>query len=308
MHPRRRSPRRLTEVLRRIEDTAVLEPVAPRETAFAGGEYTIGVAADLATRRAAYRLVYQLYLEKEYAQPHPARMWLSIYDALPETSTLVVKRRGEVVAALTVICDSPMGLPADRIYGQELDAMRRAGRRPAEIVSLGVSPRAGRGSEILVKLFDFVYILARQIRGATDFINTVNPRHSKFYMRSLRFRVAGPEREYDKVGGAPAVLLRLDLDVADALHRQAHRPGAARQEKSRTLYKMFHGPEETQRMTGTLRRSLRPMSEREIRYFFMQKTRLLAKAPAAQRYHVEDCYPFYHLVDETAETREYLAV
>jgi hypothetical protein len=63
-------------------------------------------------RRAAYRLVYELYLEKEYALPHPSKMWLSIFDALPETATLVVKRGDGVVGAVTVVFDSDIGLPA----------------------------------------------------------------------------------------------------------------------------------------------------------------------------------------------------
>ncbi len=300
---------RITRRLRELADTATYEPVRPAAClSFGGGDYTVGPASDLATRRAAYRLVYELYLEKEYAMPHPSRMWLSLFDALPETTTLVVKEHGEVVAALTVVFDSAFGLPADRLYRREIDAMRRGGRRPAEIISFGICAHAGRGSEILVRLFDMVYVLARHVRGATDLLNTVNPRHAGFYRRTLLFRKAGEVRDYDKVGGAPAVLLRLDLDLADESHRQAHRPGAARQEKSRTLYRMFHSPDETESVTQTLRRSLRPMSERELRYFFMHKTRLLAEAPAAQRHHVEDCYPFYHLVDETADTREYLAV
>ncbi len=309
MRPQRRPLNRITSRLRELEDTALHEPVTPSDgTPFSDGLYTIGIAADLAARRAAYRLVYRLYVEKEYARPHPSRMWLSIFDALPETTTLVVRSGEEVVGALTVVFDSALGLPADRLYATELDALRRGGRRLAEIVSLGVCPHAARGSEILVRLFDFVYVLALKVRGATDFINTVNPRHAGFYRRTLLFRKVGDVREYDKVGGAPAVLLRLDLDVAEEQHRLAHGPAAARPKKSRTLYGMFHRPEETGSLTGTLRRSFRPMSERELRYFFMEKTRLLSDAPAAQRHYVEDCYPFCQLADETSDTREYLAV
>jgi hypothetical protein len=52
-----------------------------------------------------------------------------------------------------------MGLPADELYRPELDALRAQGRRLSEIVSLGVAEEAGAGSQILVKLFNFVYLL-----------------------------------------------------------------------------------------------------------------------------------------------------
>jgi hypothetical protein len=308
MRARRFRTNRLTEVLRRLEDTARFEPVAESSGVdFADGLYRLRPAADLATRRAAYRLVYSLYLEREYARPHPSRMWLSIFDALPETTTLVVERAGRVVAALTVIFDSPLGLPADRLYKPEIDTLRARGRRVAEIVSLGVDPRAKRGKQILVRLFNAVYLLARKIRGATDFVNTVNPRHAGFYKRTLLFERAGEEHDYDKVGGAPAVLLRLDLDRGEKYISRAHGPRESRP-PARTLYGMFYSPQEEAIVTGKLKRSVRIMTERELRYFFAEKTALLKSAPARQRHHVEDCYPFYNLVLETTDTREYAPV
>jgi hypothetical protein len=57
-----------------------------------------------------------------------------------------------------------------------------------------------------------------------------------------------------------------------------------------------------------MKRALPPMSERELRYFFIEKTETLRRASAAQRRYVEDCYPFYDLVLETTDTREYLPV
>jgi N-acyl amino acid synthase FeeM len=306
---RRQRANRLTQVLRTLEDTARYEPVgAPAGIEFAGGSYRLRAASDLATRRAAYRLIYRLYLEKEYAAPHPSRMWLSLFDALPETTTLVVEHGEEVIGALTVVFDSPLGLPADKLYKPELDAMRRAGRKPAEIVSLGVAPGAEQGTEILVQLFNAVYLLARKLRGTTDFINTVNPRHSGFYRRTMLFKKAGPARDYDKVGGAPAVLLRLDLDVPEEQIRLEHGPAETRPPKSRTLFKMFYAPEREERVTRKLKLSLRPMTERELRYFFSEKTSLLAQASQAQRHCIEDCYPFHNLTPDLAETREYAAV
>ena len=159
-------------------------------------DYVIRVANDRESREKAYRLVYRLYLEKEYARPNRSGMWLSIFDALPETTTLLAERAsdGEAVGALTVVCDSPLGLPADELYGAELSALRAQGRRLTEIVSLGVAEGTLAGSELLVRLFNLAHLLAHRVREATDFVITVNPRHAGFYRLKLLFSEAGPMR------------------------------------------------------------------------------------------------------------------
>ena len=288
----RTAPRRnrLTRHLSRLERQEPGRPGARGPFSFGGGRYTIRMANDLESRRKAYRLVYRLYLEREYARPHPSEMWLSLFDALPGTSTLLVEKAdaGEAVGALTVVLDSPMGLPADDLYRPELDALRASDRRLSEIVSLGVaeSPEAGAGSWILVELFNFVYLLARRIRGATDFVITVNPRHVRFYERTLLFRTAGPERNCVKVGGAPALLLRLDLAVPEERVSLEHGPVGSRPPKARTLYPMFHAPSEEPGIVAGLGAQMRSMSDAELDYFLAGATKLLAEASPAQRRHV----------------------
>ncbi len=256
---------------RRLKVLALRTGAAPSSAATAGrrGGCFVRVANDLESRRAAYRLVYELYLEKEYAAPNAARMWVSGFDALPTTTTfLAVSSEGDrPLGAVTVVCDSPARLPADSIYGPELDALRASGRRLCEIVSLAVDPRAEGGSRVLVQLFNHVYLLARRIHGATDLVITVNPRHVGFYRKAMLFREAGPERDYAKVGGAPALLMRLDLALAEEQTRLEHKPAGLRISRPRTLYRFFCPPEREQGIARKMASALRPMSEAEMAYF-----------------------------------------
>jgi hypothetical protein len=311
----------LTEHLRVLEERFLSAPSPAREKfSFADGRYTIRAANDLESRRKAYGLVYDLYLEKEYAKPHPSKMWLSIFDALPETVTLLVERNvvegggwkvegqrqncsgqslpastlnpqpstaAVPVGALTVVFDSPMGLPADKLYRPELDALRAQGRKLSEIISLSVAEEAGAGAQILVQLFDFVYLLSRKVRGATDFMITVNPRHVRFYEKTLLFAAAGPERNYDKVGGAPALLLRLDLAIPEDRVRLEHGPVETRPPRSRTLYPMFHSPSDEPAIVAGLAAQLKPMTEQEHNLFFVAETNILAEATPEQRAFVQ---------------------
>jgi len=153
----------------------------------------------------------------------------------------------------------------------------------AEIVSLGVAGGAEDSGRLLVSLFNHAYLVARCIGGATDFVITVNPRHMRFYERTLLFAEAGPERDYGKVGGAPAVLLRLDLDIPEERVRLERDPAEARPPRQRTMYHLFRVAADEPALVAGLASALRPMSPREIDYFFVRRTDILARATPEQR-------------------------
>jgi hypothetical protein len=71
------SANKQTQRLQRLEEEAAVNSAAPggHGFVFTGGQYTIRVANDLESRRNAYRFVYQRYLEKEYAQPYPSKLF-----------------------------------------------------------------------------------------------------------------------------------------------------------------------------------------------------------------------------------------
>jgi hypothetical protein len=197
------------------------------------------------------------------------------------------------VGTLTVIADSPLGLPSDDLYGLELGRLRDSGRRLAEISSLAVDEGLKDGSQVLVQLFNFSYLVARRVYKATDFVITVNPRHVKFYCRKFLFDFAGSERSYDKVGGAPAVLLSIPLEMPDRV---------VEPQRSRTIYHHWMSAAEERSATAVLRRSLRPMTEQEIFRFLVRETDLLARASARVRHYLQHRYLAYDW--ETIRPRE----
>ncbi len=245
-------------------------------------QFRISVAHSLEARRSAYELVYRLYRREGYAEPNRSGMWLSFHNLLPETVTLTVHRADEIVGTLTVVFDGPTGLPCSETYGRELDTLRETGRKPAEIISLGVIDGNRHDSrDILVKLFNYVYLVSRHLRGATDFVITVNPHHAAYYRKTLLFEDYGVVRRYDKVGGAPAVLLRLNLEIPE----RAVREQDAAELRERTHYRLFHTREEEREILPGLGRTLQPMSEEEFEIFAMEETDLWAGAgPREQAY------------------------
>lgn len=246
-----------------------------------GEDYRIVPATDLETRREAHELVYRLYRSKGYTETLESGIWLSVYNILPDTVTLVVVRNDEVVGTLTVVFDGALGLPADELYGQELRPLRGPGRSPSEIISLGVSEEVSRraSQQILVKLFNHVYLTAWYVRKSTDFVITVNPNHADYYRKTLLFECAGEEKTYEKVGGAPARLLHLALEIPT----QAVGDPAADHLRKRTLYRYFHTRDEERQILPELRAGLAPMSEEEFEYFAMDRTEIWERASDHER-------------------------
>jgi hypothetical protein len=184
-----------------------------------GNDHEIRVASSLDDRRKAWRLVYNEYRKKGYADPDPEALWYGLYDALPETTTFLVEKNGEPVAALTIVFDSAMGLPADDLFPEEMAGLRQRGRRLCEMISLAHGERA-QSLLVLKHMFKLAYITAWHVEKATDFILTCTPTHSVYYERQLLFDALGGPRPYGKVNGTPGVILRLNLLEAEERYRQ----------------------------------------------------------------------------------------
>lgn len=124
--------------------------------------------------------------------------------------TLYAETGGETVGTMSLcLDDAEMGLPADENFKSELDGLRAQGRRLCEPSRLAIDKGASR--RVFAGLIHISYIYAHNIHGQTDYVIEVNPRHVMFYRRMLGFSDYGPERNCSRVG-APAVLLRLDLE------------------------------------------------------------------------------------------------
>lgn len=167
-------------------------------------------AETLKERQEAFSLVHDEYLRQGYlSQPTRSGMIYRLHHLLPTSLTLLLKDGPVAVGTLTIVLDTDLyGLPMDKVYGKELDALRRRGRRLAELSALAV-----RRDYCLQSLFmllvraSYAYALKKR---ATDFCIMVNPRHAGFYRNIFLFDDLGPVRPYPFVN-APAVALRADL-------------------------------------------------------------------------------------------------
>lgn len=173
---------------------------------------------------AAYRLVHDVYVKEGYSDHHESGMRVNLRYALPTTATVIGKLGEQVVITLTVIGDSPLGLPMDMIFSEELYRLRCRGRYVAEVGALASHPSFRRRQQAIA-LFADKAIVRYAIRnlGADDMVIAVNPKHEWVYKHLLLFEtISRGVKDYHYVKDAPAIAMRLDLNACVERWRRAY--------------------------------------------------------------------------------------
>ncbi|WP_041434593.1 N-acyl amino acid synthase FeeM domain-containing protein [Thermodesulfatator indicus] len=159
----------------------------------------------------AFSLVYRRYLNYRLIKTNEKELFYTPYQALPDSRVCISyhKLTGQITSTATVVLDSELGLPSDSTYKAELDALRAKGRKLAEITCLAAERDLCYRNGILF-VFRLLYRYAR-LKGATDFVISIHPKHRDFYEKIFLFEPIGEVKYYQNLYNAPAVLEKLDL-------------------------------------------------------------------------------------------------
>ena len=136
----------------------------------------------------------------------------------PNRITLTATDKGAVIGTVTLGIDSPIGLLADEVFKDKLDAFRARGEKVCEITKLAVDSGV-QSKAALAALFHTLFIYGRYLHHCTEVFIEVNPRHRRFYESLLGFQRQAEVRQNTRVD-APAWLLSVSLDyVAEQIER-----------------------------------------------------------------------------------------
>ena len=290
LHKKKTTPPILSEdkTSFKLLDKENLKPAESEKGLYFSNERQVfSVANGLDIRKKAYEYVYKVYLNEGYLNNNNNKMQLTIYSALPDTTTLYAEdHNGNFIGTFTMVFDSDMGLPSDLQYKNEIDKLRRDNRRICEIISLGID-RAQRGSiKILAGLFYCSYLMAWHIMASTDFIINVIPSHRNFYFKSMRFKQIGDIKQCPRTDGVSAVLMNLPISLARKL----------RKEMRVFPFSTHHYSEQEEiEQSEKLKKMLVPMSDLEFYTFFIENTDLWEKASDKQKDYIKKLYP----IDQT---------
>jgi len=170
---------------------------------------------------ACFSLLHDAYVDSGFMKPDASGMRLTIYHALPTTTTLCAKYDGQVVGTISLIRESELGVPMQQIF--DLTAVREKDGNIAEASALAIHPKFRRtGGTILFPLMKFMYEYCTRYFDTRHLVIAVNPGHIEMYESLLFFRrlTATIVEKYDFVNGAPAVGATLDLKHALEVFRK----------------------------------------------------------------------------------------
>ena len=251
-------------------------------------ELDFGLATDRRTLEQAFRLQHDQYVAHGYMDAHPSGWRLSLHNALSATRVFVARSRGRVVGTMTLIADSPLGLPMDEIYTDELRRLRDARCNLAEVSALALDPEyQSSGVPILLRLIRMMVIYAAQT--VSDLCIAINPHHAAFYRKAFHFQDIGGLKQYGKVNGAPAIALRLDLALARSLMSQLRDGHRMLSEVYEFLFHPANVEAVMTRLVKDLRRVI-PLQER-VEYFFSRHEALTEASEAHRAYILAGCRP-----------------
>jgi hypothetical protein len=176
---------------------------------------------------ACLTLLHDAYVSSGFMKPDPSGMRVTVFHALPTTTTLCAKVGDRVVGTVSLIREGPFGFPLQKIFN--LQSLREKGGAIAEVSALAVESSYRRqGGYILFPLMKFMYEYAVTFFDVRHLVIAVNPRHIEMYEALLLFKrlQMRPVESYDFVNGAPAVGATLDLVEAPKIYKRmyGHRP------------------------------------------------------------------------------------
>lgn len=165
----------------------------------------------------AWQLVYERYVHKKLIDENPFRLHTVPMAVGPHVCVVCGPGEAgehEARSTLTLIADNPAGTPLDSVYGEQMDALRRQGRRLIEVGLL--ADRRRRASRSAAALFSMMRWAAYYTlhSDSTDIVVGVHPHHAKFYARCFGFDKFAPPARYPLVRDNPVVPLRLPLREA----------------------------------------------------------------------------------------------
>jgi len=170
---------------------------------------------------ACFALLHDAYVGSGFMKPDPSGMRVTLYHALPTTTTLCAKYDGQVVGTLSLIRESSLGFPLQKIF--DLTDVRKHEGNIAEVSALAVHKRFRKtGGSILFPLMKFMYEYCTTFFDTRHLVIAVNPYHIEMYESLLFFKrlTANPVERYDFVNGAPAVGAWLDLKYAPEIMKK----------------------------------------------------------------------------------------
>ena len=251
---------------------------------------TLKIADTQDELEACFRILHDAYVAAGFMQPDPSGLRVTIYHALPTTTTLCAKWDGRVVGTISMIREGVFGFPLQSVFN--LGQVRAKGGQIAEISALAIDPAFRKtGGMVLFPLMKFMYDYCLAYFDTRHIVIAVNPNKIEMYESLLFFErlQARVVDNYSFANGAPAVGAALDLAAAATMFERVY--GHRRQRKNLFHYFVQHRLPNTtlpQRRFYTTNDPV--LTPAMMDYFFNQRTQVLASLDDRKRLLLQSIY------------------
>jgi hypothetical protein len=196
----------------------------------------------------AFALVQAMYEKAKIVDESGTGLRLTKFHLLPTTKVLIAKVEDKVIATVTQIMDTPLGLPIDDFI--PIDDIRSKSIRVCEISSLAIhSDWRSRSHGLFIPLSLYSIWYSKYVTGADELVIITNQRARYVYEDLFLFEpISINSQNYGSINDSQAFAQRLKLTsienrLIDTYYRYP---------KNKNIYNMFSNP----KWSKNLRRDL----------------------------------------------------
>lgn len=159
---------------------------------------------------AAFGLLHDCYVREGYMLPKPSGLRVTPYHALPTTTTLIAKKENKVIATVSLIRQTGLGLPIETAY--DVSKVMAPGQQAVEISALAIAPEfRGKDAQILFWLSKYVLQYCYKYFAVDFMFIAMGPWKADLYENIILFERLHFIEKYKFSNNAPAVIAYLDL-------------------------------------------------------------------------------------------------
>lgn len=240
---------------------------------------------------AAFKLLHNAYVEQGFIKPQESGMRFIIQHALPTTSILIAKMNEVVVGTISVMRDTPLGLPMEKAF--DISHLKVKGQRVAEFSSLAIHPdfRRSMSGVIFFPLTLYAANFAKNCFGTDFLVFNLYPHHADFYNAIFGSSYLKSQKAIaDDYLGTPAAGIQLDLkEVVEFAREKYDGLPAERNLYDYTFFKKHSYCIYPASDFGSINHPV--MTPDIFRYFFIEKSKILEDISLLEGQVLNSYYP-----------------
>ena len=171
----------------------------------------------------ANRLIFGNYVSAKYWE-NDAKNLQNKFLHTPMRKVIVALEDNELIGTISVILDSPIGLPSDCAQQPLMQQLRMLGGTFAEVSGFAMEKSKTAHRKMALFMMSYMFQYAYHYAGVDRLVASCIAAHAKFYESSVGFsrvkRISGPTR-YDQRSVSPFLyLLTLNLKEVCSWHAE----------------------------------------------------------------------------------------